>query len=252
MEIHQPASKKVRQPVERSREPRRLPIATLTLIIVTGIVTSLQLTNPALLPALDRNFNALAAGQWWRLVTPRFVQPEIWPQYILLAILAVVGLPVERRFGSLRWLILWLIGGLVGEIVSFAWEPQGAGASLGLCGIIGAWLVLLLWRERYGPRLVPVIVFSFITNMVGLAAGNALAGAVLSTLVAWLLIALLRHEAQWQKLMPALGGAGLFGGFLLTLLRDQHGPPIIAGAGVAAVMFYLERSARQERWDNEP
>src|SRR4051794_8229350 len=108
---------------------RRLPIATIAIIGITTIVTSLQFFYPVLLPTLDRNLSALRAGQWWRLITPRFVQPDIWPQYILLVILAIVGPSVERRLGSVRWLVLWLVGGLVGEMVSFAWEPLGAGAS---------------------------------------------------------------------------------------------------------------------------
>ena len=93
-------------------EQRRLPIATVSVVVITMIVTSLQFFYPKVLHALDRNPEALAAGQWWRLVTPRFVEPEIWPQFVLLGIIAVVGPPVEQRFGSRRWLVLYFVPGL--------------------------------------------------------------------------------------------------------------------------------------------
>src|SRR5262245_38670964 len=184
METSQPSLKNMTYRAERRTEPRRMPIATFTIIAVTTIVTSLQFFLPALLPALDRNPSALAAGQWWRLVTPRFVQAEIWPQYLLLAILAMVGPSVERRFGSLRWLALWLIADLTGEAASLAWQPQGAGASIGICGIIGAWLVMLLRRDPDTSQLVAVVVFWFITDLAATAVGGPLLGAVIAALVA--------------------------------------------------------------------
>lgn len=218
--------------------PRRLPVATITITVITAIITGLQFFYPALLPALDRNLPALQAGQWWRLITPRFVQPDIWPQYILLAILAVVGPPVERHFGSLWWLLLWLVGGLTGELVSFAWEPHGAGASVGIFGIMGAWLVLLLWRKREPAVIVAMVVFALIVNMIGLALSTPLVAAILAAVVASLINGLLRSAATWQRFAPWLGGAGLLGGVSLTLLRDQHGPPLLVGACVAGVLLY--------------
>lgn len=224
---------------DRRNAQTRLPIATLSLIVITAIVTSLQWVYPALLPALDRNVDALQAGQWWRLVTPRFVQPAIWPQYILLALLAVTGAPVEQRFGSLWWLVLWLVGGLTGEAVSFAWQPHGAGASVGLCGLIGAWLVLLLRRAPAGAWWVTAVVFAFITDLIGLAAGTPLVAAVAAAIVAALLIQVYQRTGRWPWLTPTLGVAGLIGGLILTGLRDQHGPPLLAGACVAAIILAI-------------
>jgi len=221
-----------------SAAPRRLPVATITIIVITAIITSLQFFYPALLPALDRNLAALQAGQWWRLITPRFVQPDIWPQYLLLAILVVVGPPVERHFGSLWWFVLWLVGGLTGELVSFTWEPQGAGASVGIFGIMGAWLVLLLWRKREPAVIVAMVVFALIVNMIGLALSTPLVAAILAAGVASLINGLLRPAATWQRYAPWLGSAGLLGGVSLTLLRDQHGPPLLAGACVAGLLLY--------------
>lgn len=101
-------------PESKRRPPwDALPVATISIFVISATLTSLRLLYPMLLPALDRNLEALRAGQWWRLVTPRFVNPEIWTQYVLLVILALVGSAVERQYGGLRWLMLWLAAGIV-------------------------------------------------------------------------------------------------------------------------------------------
>jgi hypothetical protein len=41
----------------------------------TVTITALQFVWPEVLPALRRDAAGLAAGEWWRLVTPLFVQP---------------------------------------------------------------------------------------------------------------------------------------------------------------------------------
>ncbi|MEZ4616027.1 MAG: hypothetical protein R2867_11065 [Caldilineaceae bacterium] len=85
---------KVVQPVAPTVTSTKLShraASTVTVLAVTALFTTWQFWNPHLLPLFDSNLAALLAGQWWRLITPRLVQPEIWPQYFLLAILALVG-----------------------------------------------------------------------------------------------------------------------------------------------------------------
>lgn len=252
MATNHPSSLKPTPLTRQDARARWPPLATTAIIGITAIITSLQFLYPALLPALDRNLGALQAGQWWRLITPRFVQLDIWPQYLLLAVLAVVGPPVERRFGHWRWLVLWLVGGLTGEIVSFAWEPQGAGASVGIFGLMGAWLVLLLWRESEHAVIVAIFVFALLVNMLGLAVSTPVIAAVAATVVASLLNGVLRREELWLRFAPGLGGAGLLGGLILTLLRDQHGPPLLAGACMAAVLrAFIQKKGENDAKTNE-
>ncbi|MEZ4864939.1 MAG: rhomboid family intramembrane serine protease [Caldilineaceae bacterium] len=240
----------------RTREDigwRPLPLATLLVVALTAFITTWQLWNPPLLSLLDRNLAALLAGQWWRLITPRLVQPEIWPQYFLLAILAVVGPSVERQVGSGRWMLFWLIGGLIGELVSFAWAPHGAGASVGICGIIGAWLVLALRQAPVGPWFVAVVVLTFVTELIGMALHSFVGAMVAAGVVAAVLIQVRQRTAYWPRRAPWYGMAGLLGGLILTLLRDQHGPPLLATAALAALLV-VNRSTKhtQRRNDEKP
>jgi hypothetical protein len=66
----------------------------------------------------------------------------------------VVGFLVERSFGAGRWLILYLTGALAGELAGAAWQSEGAGSSVAICGLLGGLAVWLLWRRRpIQPRI---------------------------------------------------------------------------------------------------
>jgi hypothetical protein len=56
------------------RVRRSWPVATAAVLAVTVVLTVLQFPLPQVRLALWRDPDALAAGQWWRLVTPLFVQ----------------------------------------------------------------------------------------------------------------------------------------------------------------------------------
>ena len=102
----------------RRRPPRRWPIATVSVLTVTAVLTVLQYPFPQVRLALWRDPGALAAGQWWRLVTPLFVQYDaVWQILVVFACIAGVGVLAERIFGhgppllagfGLGGLLLWL------------------------------------------------------------------------------------------------------------------------------------------------
>jgi rhomboid protease GluP len=123
-------------------------------------MTGLQFVYPQLLPALERRPTALAQHEWWRLITPLLVHPDGWSQisFNFPAIL-IVGALTERIYGSLRFLILYLLGGLVGEVAGYLWQPFGAGASIAGAGALGALAFWLLLRNgpvqaRFGGAFV--------------------------------------------------------------------------------------------------
>ncbi|MEO7912597.1 MAG: rhomboid family intramembrane serine protease [Roseiflexaceae bacterium] len=83
----------------------RFPIATIIILSITIVATGRQMICPELLSALRRTPDALAAGEWWRMITPLFVHSHGWVQIIVNLIgIAVVSPLVERLFGSWGWL----------------------------------------------------------------------------------------------------------------------------------------------------
>ena len=134
---------------------------TLAIIAVTSAVTLLQFVYPEVLTMLRRNPSALAEGEWWRMVTPLLVHADGWWQYVLnMFFLAIIGVAAERIFSRFRFIILYLMGGLVGEIVAYAaWDPYGAGASVGFCGLLGGLCAVMLSRKRNHQSVIRRVEF---------------------------------------------------------------------------------------------
>lgn len=126
---------------------RWLPPATIAVLGLTVVATVLSVVYPLILAVLRRDPEALAAGEWWRVVTPLFVQPDEWWQILVVfAGLLIFGAFTERLFGAARWLVLYFGSGIVGELAGYAWQPYDAGASVAVAGLMGATCVWLLWR----------------------------------------------------------------------------------------------------------
>jgi rhomboid protease GluP len=127
----------------------RMPVATISVLAVTGILTALEFVDPSLLPLLQRTPSALALHQWWRLFTPLFVHSD-GPRQIAFNFPAIliVGTLVERIFGPWQWLVIYFTCGLVGEVAGYAWQPSGAGASVAGAGLLGSLALWLLYDRK--------------------------------------------------------------------------------------------------------
>ena len=138
----------------------RLPRATLAILLVTGVVTGLQFAWPGLLPALERTPTAMARHEWWRLVTPLLVHADGLKQIAFnFPAILIVGTLTERIYGSRSLWLLYLSGGLVGEIFGYLWQPLGAGASVAGASLLGALGLWLAWRSgRVQPRVGGVLI----------------------------------------------------------------------------------------------
>lgn len=175
-------------------------LASMVIGGTTAFVTALQFAWPPLLPAMRRDATALWAGEWWRLITPLFVQPYGVVQALFNGLFLFVFLPIsERLFGRGVW-VIYFVSGIVGQIVNYRWSPEGGGSSTAAFGLMGGLLVFLLRRRSEVP-------------------GGYLA-------------------------LPVLG---LFGAILMTLIRDGHGPGLLAGAAVAAILPIQQSAAQRQQ-----
>lgn len=173
-------------PTEVGMIVKKPPLATLSVLALTGIITGLQFAYPQVLTSLERSPSALAQHEYWRLISPLVVHAEGWPQiaFNFTAIL-IVGTIVERMLGPWRWLLVYFTCGFIGEIAGYAWKPHGAGASVagaGLLGALGVWLLYLGARKKlrayFGGAFILVGALA-LTGMRDLHGPPILAGAAL-------------------------------------------------------------------------
>jgi rhomboid protease GluP len=95
-------------------------------------------------------------GEWWRLLTSLFIHFGVIHLAFNMWALATFGPLTERLYGSLNYLLMYLIAGVTGSLASISWRPDinSAGASGAIFGILGALLAAHLRNRKTMPNSV--------------------------------------------------------------------------------------------------
>ena len=144
----------------RIQLPERKPFITIALLVIMAVFYALQLFTDLvfgydLLAIYGMKSNELIiAGEYWRLVTAMFLHGSIIHLGFNLYALYILGRRVERFFGSLRFLALFLIAGIAGNLFSFAFtEAPSLGSSTAIFGLLGAEGVFIYQhRKLFGEQ----------------------------------------------------------------------------------------------------
>lgn len=183
-------------------------------------------------PSLARwgaNVGALvSAGQWWRLVSAVFIHIGIIHLAFNSYALIFIGPLLEELLGKERFLVLYLITGVFGFVVSnWYYGPwlTTAGASGAIFGLIGAGIVFSKrwsqWGSTLGQQLVHWAIYGFGYGLV-IGANNA---AHFGGFVAGLAFAYFLPNPQRAKESAA-------GSYLWSIAYWL-------GAGLAAISLFL-------------
>jgi rhomboid protease GluP len=122
---------------------------------LTAVSTGLHFVDPHVVPSLMRTPDVVARREWWRWITPFFVNRGGWLEIgVNLTLLAVLGAISERIFGARRWLFLYVAAGIVGEVAGYAWKPVGAGSSVAIAGLLGGVAAWLLFARKTPAAIV--------------------------------------------------------------------------------------------------
>jgi len=143
----------------------RWPWFSVALMGVTALVTALQFSYPELLAALRRDPDALRAGEWWRLLSALFVQPNGLSQCLANGAMMLIFVPPAERLYGGKMLIVYFTAGLAGQIVNFIWNSGSGGSSTAIFGVMGSLLIYIVMNR--GRLLRP---FQFIAHLGLLAA----------------------------------------------------------------------------------
>lgn len=173
----------------------------------------------------------IAAGEWWRFLTPIFLHGGLIHLAFNSIVLFDLGPAVEQIYGPYKFIVLYILTGAAGFMVSNWWHPYSVsiGASGAVFGLIGAMIAYgQRHRSSFGDSVKSMyvrwaiygLIYGFIVpgvdnsaHLGGLAAG-ALFGFVVSDIPS------LTRESIWfwKILRTLVVGAVLFG-FIMVGLR---------------------------------
>jgi rhomboid protease GluP len=163
--------------------PRRpsvaMPWVTYTILAITVLIflgqyaTESTLGTDWLAAFGDKDNAAIMAGQYWRLVTPIFLHASILHIGFNMYFLFAIGPTLERFYGRIRFLLLYFLSGIAGNVVSFYLSPYpSVGASTALFGIVAAQAVFIFRnREFFGKQARGILVNTLLIVGVNLVLG---------------------------------------------------------------------------------
>lgn len=181
--------------------------ATLTYILI-GINVAIflvgflfqDINNQLLLFGWSDPQRILVGGEYYRLFTAMFLHGSAAHIFFNAYALYVIGVNVEKLFGHQRYLIIYMLGGLCGSILSVAlgnYNVPSIGASGAVFAVWGAEAIhLYMHREMYGPvvqqRLRSVIIFMGINLFLGFTSPRIdnwghIGGMIGGGILAWLI-----------------------------------------------------------------
>lgn len=217
-EIHDPSPVDQESPPQRIRIeiPERKPLVTMVLMVITVLIYFGQLLTDLTIgydlpAALGMKSNELIiSGQYWRLVTPMFLHGSIIHLGFNMYALHILGRRVERFFGSIRFLGLYLVAGIAGNVFSFIFtSAPSLGSSTAIFGLLGAEGIFIyqhrkLFGEQFRTALKQIIQVAAINILIGLSPGID----------------------NWGHIGGLIGGAAFtwFGGPLFSVINS---PPVL-------------------------
>jgi rhomboid protease GluP len=155
--------------------------------------------------------------QWWRFITPMFVHINLPHVLVNMYSLWMVGPYVEKLYGSAKFVVFWVVTGIMGVVASYltvrpdlatgalsrflfkSLDVPSAGASGALFGLVGVLFVFGIkfrrelpegFKRAFGTGMLPIIIINLFIGFIGRGLidnaahlGGLLSGAVLALAV---------------------------------------------------------------------
>lgn len=157
----------------------------------------------------------VAEGEWWRLFTASFIHIGFFHILFNMYFFYSLGPVFERLFGSMNFLIIYLIAGIFGNLLSFAFGSSytvSAGASTSLYGMLGLAIGLMAtYRDdeiirSFGASFISVVVINVIYSLLAPGVGiyGHLGGFVAGFLLAGIFPIIGREIASPKRLVSLI------------------------------------------------
>jgi rhomboid protease GluP len=168
--------------------PERTPYITMVLLVIMAVLYALQWLSDLLygydfLAIYGMKSNEwIIAGEYWRLVTAMFLHGSIIHLGFNLYALYILGRRVERFFGSIRFLALFLIAGIAGNLFSFVFTAAPSlGSSTAIFGLLSAeGIFIYQHRKLFGEQFRVAL-----RQIIQVAVGNLVIGFMIPGIDNW-------------------------------------------------------------------
>jgi|GEM_PF-562173 len=154
--------------------------------------------------------HTLTQGQWWRLLSYQFMHAGFMHLIGNMFALLMIGVYLEPLLGKIRFLIFYLVCGVMGGLLSLYMHPfsGSVGASGAIFGMYGVFVALLTSSliERHARKaifstLLFFIGFQLLMGLKGNIDNSAhIGGLVTGCILGKISIAAIRAENSWRTL----------------------------------------------------
>ena len=184
-----------------------LNVLCFILVIVLNGGYAATLDSDTMLRMGALSYDTFTSGKWYQIITSMFLHFGITHLFNNMILLIYAGCQLEQMVGKIRYLLLYMGSGIVGNAASLWYYHSiseyavSAGASGAIFGVIGALLVILAWNRTNNAETTPRRLFflAFITIYYGMTTIGVDNAAHIGGLI-----------------------SGIFGGFLLSKVA-QYG-----------------------------
>jgi rhomboid protease GluP len=217
--------------------PDTKPVLAYTIMGITILVYLLQMASQYLIgsdiPMIwgMKSNDVIVQGQYWRLITPVLLHGSILHLVFNMYALNIFGPNLEKNMGHWRFLALYLIGGLGGNVASFILSTSPSlGSSTAIFGLLGAEGVFLYQNKKLFGRtaqraLVNIITVAVINLVIGMSPGidnwGHVGGLLGGVAFSWFAGPILHVEGVFPSLKLVDGretGDGWRAGIVVSLL----------------------------------
>lgn len=205
----------------------KAPVVTYTLIginIALWVLMSIAggSENSQVLQAFGAKVNSLiVAGEYWRLITPMFLHIGIEHLAFNCFALYQLGTGAEYLFGKWKYLLIYLVAGMFGNLGSFVFSTYlSAGASGAIFGIMGSYLYFgtrerKMFSKGLGGSIITILVINIVYGLLSNRVDNFahFGGLVGGMLISFVLGLKWEKAFSGSRLAWLLGTIVLFVGF---------------------------------------
>ncbi|MEJ3742449.1 rhomboid family intramembrane serine protease [Actinomycetes bacterium KLBMP 9797] len=174
------------------------------------------------LPDLGPVYTGIADGAYYRLIAAMFIHYGILHLLLNMWALWILGRELEAVLGPVRFLGLYLLAGLGGNVACYLFSPYSlsAGASTSIFGLFAAFFVILRRLKRDTSAILGLLVVNIVITVVfsqSISVAGHFGGLVFGALFGAVLAYAPRER---RTLVQAAGGGAMLAILLVaTLLK---------------------------------